>query len=294
MKIKDIKNNNPDYGASMIDALRMLDPSKNGKFIHLLLKEVIDSEKSMVMYSSDLDKLDINRKELPYTTQHILAMACDSVGGTQTILDLGRFQQLCDEGHIVDKDVQNYKSIGDISVVVLDAETKKLGNKVDYETQVIIDNEEWLVLKPLNMNASRKYGASTKWCTTQRDEGYFYDYSNKGVVLYILSKTSNVKWAIYYEHKKNMLSWWNTIDERVDGLMVDLPSDLKSRLLKLVLNEPHPNIFYFSEEEVTRGKKLMREVDFGIELPIVQVDEIEPLVEVDEIIDSDTLTIDGL
>ena len=89
MKIKDIKNNNPDYGASMIDALRMLDPSKNGKFIHLLLKEVIDSEKSMVMYSSDLDKLDINRKELPYTTQHILAMACDSVGGTQTILDLG-------------------------------------------------------------------------------------------------------------------------------------------------------------------------------------------------------------
>jgi hypothetical protein len=61
-----------------------------------------------------------------------------------------------------------------------------------------------------------------------------------------------------------------------------------------VLNEPHPNIFYFSEEEVTRGKKLMREVEFGIELPIVQVDEIEPLVEVDEIIDSDTLTIDGL
>ena len=295
MRIKDIKNNNPDYSASMIDVLRMLDPSKNGKFVHLLLKEVISAEKNMVMHSSDLDKLDINRKEIPYTTQHILTMACDSVGGTQTILDLGRFEQLCDEGYIVDKDIQNYKSLGDISVVVLDAETKKLGKKVNYETQIIIDNEEWLVLKPLNMSASRKYGASTKWCTTQRDEGYFYDYSNRGVILYILSKTDNVKWALYYEHKNNMLSWWNTIDERVDGLMVDLPSELKKRLVKYILNEPQPNIFYFSKDEVDRCRELLKTSIVEFELPpLVEVDEIEQPIEVDEIIDDETFPIDGI
>jgi len=156
--------------------------------------------------------------------------------------------------------------------------TKKLGNTVDYETQVIIDNEEWLVLKPLNMNASRKYGASTKWCTTQRDEGYFYDYSNRGIVLYILSKIDNVKWALYYEHKNNMLSWWNTIDERVDGLMVDLPSELKKRLVKYVLTESHPNTFYFGKEEVARGIKMMN-------APQIEIEMIEPPVEVDEMID---------
>ena len=255
MRIKEIKKINPGYDISMIDVVRMLDPSKGGKFVKLLLKEVIESEKNMVMFSSELDKLDIDRLKTPYYAQQLLSMVCDSVGGVQSILDLTRFDTLCDEGHVTDKDVQNYNTLGDISVAVLDAETNKSGNKLVYKSEVVIEDDEWLVIKPLNMNASRKYGAATKWCTTQRDNYYFYDYSNRGVVLYILSKTSNVKWALFYELKSHSLSWWNSVDDRVDGLLVNLPQEFKTRLVDYVITEPNPNTHYFDQEDIDEGKK---------------------------------------
>ena len=43
--------------------------------------------------------------------------------------------------------------------------------------QDIISDDDFLILKPLNIISSRKYGASTKWCTSSSNPETFYDYS---------------------------------------------------------------------------------------------------------------------
>ena len=90
-------------------------------------------------------------------------------------------------------------------------------------------DDDYLILKPLNVISSRKYGASTKWCTSSINDETFYSYSSKGILLYIISrKKDNTKWAVYYELDKKELSWWDSKDNRVDGLMVDLPEQYKN------------------------------------------------------------------
>ena len=40
MKLKILKENNKDYNLSILDFLRILDPSKTGKFLRILLNEL--------------------------------------------------------------------------------------------------------------------------------------------------------------------------------------------------------------------------------------------------------------
>ena len=40
MRLRDLKKNNKDYDISLIDLLKLIDPSKNGKFVSLLLSEL--------------------------------------------------------------------------------------------------------------------------------------------------------------------------------------------------------------------------------------------------------------
>ena len=105
---------------------------------------------------------------------------------------------------------------------------------IESHQEVIFDNDKYLVLKPLNIISSRKYGASTKWCTSSSNPETFYSYSKKGVLLYIICRKNNDKWAVYYELDSRELSWWDVKDNRVDGLMVDLPKSLTKQIIKYI------------------------------------------------------------
>jgi hypothetical protein len=61
-----------------------------------------------------------------------------------------------------------------MSIAEMKAEEKDLENQV----LKIYDNDEWLLLRPLTFNASKKYGANTKWCTTtEHNNEYFHKYT---------------------------------------------------------------------------------------------------------------------
>ena len=53
---------------------------------------------------------------------------------------------------------------------------------------------------------------------------------------------------VYYELEDKELSWWDTKDNRIDGLMVNLPKVIKNFTLDYILKEKHPNSHYFSKE----------------------------------------------
>lgn len=62
----------------------------------------------------------------------------------------------------------------------------------------LAENDEWLIVIPLDKDASCFHGKGTDWCTTKPHLGYFYRYflNKKITLIYFLQKKTGEKWAI--------------------------------------------------------------------------------------------------
>ena len=277
MKLKKIKLENKEYALSILDLLRLLDPSKTGKFMTILLNELKFYNKSVPIGARNIRLLNHPIKTLNVVHEEMLEILIDCLGGSDVLNDLEKFEVLCESNLISVVDVQEYRSLGEVSLAVIDAEEKRENEGSSPQKEIVFDHPDYLILKPLNVFASRKYGASTKWCTSSRDPKTFYQYSEKGILIYILSKTDNSKWAVYYDMDLKELSWWNTKDILTDGYLVDLPEKLKKDILDYILNEPNYNGYYFDERTKLTSKEVLCSVDEVI--MDVDGDNIDVLVE---------------
>jgi|TARA_R110001583_G_scaffold3173_2_gene20727 hypothetical protein len=130
-------------------------------------------------------------------------------------------------------------------------------------TKEIYRDDRWLVVKPLTLNASIKYGYNTKWCTASKDNPLtFYKYSKEGILIYVIERKTNIKWAVYWEinevGKKCEMSWWNAEDDRLDSMLVIIPEYIMSTIKSELFLESQPNLYYFSENQKNNYKKLKR------------------------------------
>ena len=257
MKLKILKENNKDYNLSILDFLRILDPSKTGKFLRILLNELKFYDKSIAVVQGNVWQLSNQVEVLKGINEDMVNQLIDCLGGVDVINDMEKFEVLCDENLIEVRDVQEYKSLGEISLAVIDAEEKRKDKNSSPQKEIVFGHPDYLILKPLNVFASKKYGASTKWCTSSRDPKTFYQYSEKGILIYILSKSDKSKWAVYYDMDVKELSWWNTKDILTDGYLVNLPEKLKKDILGYILNETKPNSYYFTEKTLLDSKEVL-------------------------------------
>lgn len=61
-------------------------------------------------------------------------------------------------------------------------------NREDH-VQVIIENDEYLLLRPITHRGSLKYGTNTRWCTSSKNhESTFMSYFKGGYLYYLLKK----------------------------------------------------------------------------------------------------------
>ena len=257
MKLKKIKLENKEYNTSILDLLRLLDPSKTGKFMTILLNELKFYNKSTPIGGRNMRIINHPIKTINVVHEELLEILIDCLGGSDVINDLEKFEVLCEENLIGVTDIQEYRSLGELSLAVIDAEEKRKNKDSSPHKKIIFDHPDYLILKPLNVFASKKYGASTKWCTSSRDPKTFYQYSEKGILIYILSKSDNSKWAVYYDMLVKELSWWDTKDILTDGYLVDLPEKLKTDILGYILNETKPNSYYFTEKTILESKEVL-------------------------------------
>tara|TARA_R110000787_G_scaffold64596_2_gene145771 strand:- start:1021 stop:2004 length:984 start_codon:yes stop_codon:yes gene_type:complete len=248
MGLRKIKLENKEYNVSILDLLRLLDPSKTGKFMTILLNELKFYNKSVLKGYGNITQLSNQIETSNVIHEELLCLLVECLGGVDIINDLEKFEVLCDEGLVGITDIQKYKSLGELSLAVIDAEEKRKDKDSSPQKEIVFDHPDYLILKPLNEFASKKYGASTKWCTSSRDPKTFYQYSEKGVLIYILPKNDNSKWAVYYDIRVKELSWWDTKDILTDGYLVDLPEKLKRDILDYILKETEPNSYYFNEK----------------------------------------------
>ena len=80
----------------------------------------------------------------------------------------------------------------------LDSDVITKGDKIRKvkETGVerIYQDSDWLVVSPKTHEASRRYGANTTWCTTEKDDpSEFEDYISDGPLYTLINKKTNEK-----------------------------------------------------------------------------------------------------
>jgi len=82
--------------------------------------------------------------------------------------------------------VKNYKKESVDKLVNLVTEKFKVDSN---EYQKLFENDTYLLVAPLTHNASCKYGAGTKWCTTTRDSDEMFDeHIIGGTLVYLILK----------------------------------------------------------------------------------------------------------
>lgn len=121
------------------------------------------------------------------------------------------------------KSIFGYNSLQDL----MNALGEKSGKEVEKsikttQANIIIDNDRMTVVEPLTIDASKKYGANTKWCTTSNDDEtngfdyWFKDYS----LVYLIDKINNKKYAIAFNPYLDEQGWDETDDDKnVDEIL---------------------------------------------------------------------------
>ena len=99
--------------------------------------------------------------------------------------------------YIENKDIyhKEYSSFDRVFVVINRA--KELKDEKTFvreeHVEVLIDNDAYLLIRPITLKGSMKYGAGTRWCTTQANGQYFKEYTNRGFLYYLVSKKERDK-----------------------------------------------------------------------------------------------------
>jgi len=96
------------------------------------------------------------------------------------------------------KDINQYQSLGELALILKDYTSKSQERKIDSDAEKIYEDGRVLIVKPLTHKASCKYGAGTKWCTTQESPGYFDKYSSgQNELYYIIMKDFDISNKFY-------------------------------------------------------------------------------------------------
>ena len=259
-RIKDLKTNY-ENSLNLVSVVELFSPDAKSKYTETLLR-LMKNTPNLKEHSKEI-KLMINN-QFPFISMEQLNEFSDFqmmliykfIDGFFNKEDLQKFRKFCEYNErnlIEENDLTKYKSfeqlISAMSVAEMKAEEKDLENQVIK----LYDNEEWLLLRPLTFNASKKYGANTKWCTTtEHNNEYFNKYTKRGVLIYCINKKSGYKVASFYSLDKNEpeFSYWNAKDSRIDSTESELTLDLIGLIREYVKNpKVKTNHFMLSDEE---------------------------------------------
>ena len=123
------------------------------------------------------------------------------------------------------------------------------------------EGDRYILVRPKNKEASCKYGANTKWCTTQEhNPDYYLKYSRQGIIIYCINKLTGEKVAAFksIEHtheNERETSFWDSVDNRIDSMDSNLPNDIMDIIRYEFTNTNKTNWDLLSDDE--RNKQLL-------------------------------------
>lgn len=193
------------YIINFVDICSSLDPSNTNKYVPYMLK-LIEG------YITDVRK-DYETK----TLNDIKQLVHD-------------FHDLSERNQIDNKDIYSYESFDALEKTIKEGKKKITESQVKKrETNVLYEDEHYLVLRPLSIRSSRMYGATTKWCTSSERDDYlthFERYAGNGVLIYFINKKEDpqknktAKVAFHNEtdfKDKHNITIWDVEDKKLES-----------------------------------------------------------------------------
>ena len=232
-RIDELKKQHPIYAMSAIDIYKMISPGQSNKYIEMLIKLDKNREftitnepdnyrrqiiECMVGWGIDYNYLETFDLE----TLHMFFLILNNLmGDTGKVKSFTKFASLNERKLIENNDVTSYSTWDEIEQAVSLAEMKLIDKETAKQIKKIYEDDEWLSLRPLSLEASMKYGANTKWCTTTESGQYYARYSARGVLIYNINKKTGYKVACFKNlspDHDNEFSWWDVTDKKIEAL----------------------------------------------------------------------------
>lgn len=283
-KLSEIKQKNPELNFSLIDFLTLVDTSDTNKFVPMMIN-CINSEfkkrissREIQFHNLRMDKIKSkfleSKKDLNYIEpfidffNHILLDTC----GKDIILD---FMDLYQRNYVENLDLNTISDLDQLREIYNKAHSKFIANTSHKEVVKVIDDQEWLIVRPLTYESSRAYGAGTKWCTTSKDNPHhFFRYYSRGILIYCINKITGYKVAVFWDvNDESSPTFWNVLDIQIDSMMTELPP----YILKHIKNLPKT-----SNASLCDKKTLEINRQYEIETKLLSL---EPNLEVNDMVD---------
>jgi hypothetical protein len=229
-RIDELKKQHKHLALSDIDMLKLLCPSK---YVELYInlnknnyKFITKNERgftiSQLMTLPTVDPNYLETLETPILEKLFCFFIYGfNINHPSNFKIFFKFIELNEQNLIENKDVTSYKTWEDLTKAIDLAEIKLMSKELEKNIIKIYEDEEWLMLKPLSLFASKKYGSGTKWCTTMDSGNYFMKYSGNGILIYNINKKTGLKFAVFKNlnpTEKDEFSFWNEEDKRFEPL----------------------------------------------------------------------------
>lgn len=235
-KLNELKKQYPELNITIIDMLSKVDNTKSHKYLPLLCKlfryrfnieenfrgNSRDIKNEMKYIKSRLSEIF----DVETLTDNELFVMEQLVGfyNTQDFVTIKNFKDYNERNLILNNDVTSYKTLDEVSQAVSLAEIRSMEKEMENQVIKEFEDDTWLLVRPLTFSSSLRYGSSTKWCTTYKQEKqYFERYWKRGILTYCINKTTGYKFAIFKSlDSEKELSFWNAADRRIDFLELEI------------------------------------------------------------------------
>ena len=207
-RIDNIKKQHPDFDVSLLDIILSVDPTKSYKYADFLIKMI---------------KQIIKPEE-------IMKVIAEGVFGEERLKVLNDFEKHSQANRIAVPDISAYNSWDQLTQSVKQADEVVKQKELEKQVTKLHEDGEWLVVIPHSFEASKSYGANTKWCTTQ--ETHWNSYYPNYKLIYIINKVRNEKYAISrkYDDDSKIQAWLST-DKEISPLLVSIPPELMTKII---------------------------------------------------------------
>jgi hypothetical protein len=244
---------------SAIDIYKMISPNQSNKYVEMLIKLDKNEPKYRDEHRSEMIQVmvgwGIDYNYLETFDLETLSFVFNILGNLMSpsrISAFTKFASLNERKLIENNDVTSYSSWDEIGQAVSLADVKLLDKKLEKEIKKIYEDDEWLSLRPLSLEASMKYGANTKWCTTTESGQYYARYSARGILIYNINKKTGYKVACFKNldsNHDNEFSWWDVTDRKIEALESEAPTTVLEAIRNEIKEMPVPNQTLMTQEE---------------------------------------------
>jgi len=183
--------------SKIVDALEDRDPSGNHKYINWAMKQM-----EIAYKEGGFDDLSLARDSVARVMARKVLRMGDMILDFHNLSKKGAAWR-DNAGNQLSKDLNSWT---DIETLESDIETAKsaaarakkekeekgrASKQAKSESDVVYDDEEFMVIRPLSPHASCYYGQGTKWCISATDsQNYFDSYTKEGKAFYfVMDKT---------------------------------------------------------------------------------------------------------